>query len=328
METETTETAEAPTGLDIDAASDQIGADLFPETQEHAPEPTPTEQVAEALAPAPTEPVTQQPEAVNAPKSWPKDMHPHWGKVPKEVQDYWQTREKQMLDGLEQYKGAAQYGKAMQDIITPYAHLLQADGLDATQAVQRLLRAQQHLTTGTLESRQAAYEDLGKRLNLQPPAQTNGAEPSPIDPRIQSLEQQFQQIQRIQTAQQQAALEAARSKASQEVEAFAGDPKNALFDECYEDIVRFIQSGDSLQEAYDKAVWANPVTREKQVQARLQTETEKARERARLDALPKQKARGVNVKSRETSRTPTDPLGSMEDTMKKTMVAIKNKTIH
>lgn len=328
METETTETADAPAGIDIEAASDQIGADLFPDMQEQTPEPTPTEQVTEALAPATTEPVTTQPEAITAPKSWPKEMHPHWGKVPKEVQDYWTKRETQMLDGLEQYKGAAQYGKAMQDAITPYAHILQEQGVDAPQAVNILLRAHQRLTTGTLESRQAAYQELGTKLNLQSAAQTNGTEPTPLDPRIQSLEQQFQQIQRIQTAQQQAALDAARAKATQEVEAFASDPKHALFEECYEDIVRFIQSGDSLQEAYDKAAWANPVTREKQVQARLQTETEKARERARLDALPKLKARGVNVKSRETSRTPTDPLGSMEDTMKQTMVSIKNKTVH
>ena len=336
------ETADSGTEFDMDAAVERLGADLFPEPTT-TPEPTddfPDEvPAAPEIAAKTTPPPSTAPQAPSqapeppvvspAPKSWPKEMHDHWGKTPPEVQKYWETREKQMLEGLDQYKGAAQFGKAIQDVVTPYQHILQSQGVDAPRAVGALLQAHQRLTMGTVESRRAAYEELGRNLGLHTPTYANGdatgtaQAPPPIDPRVQSLEERFNQIQQTLTAQQQAALDTARTKAAQDVEAFASDPAHALFDECADDIVRFVQQGASLQEAYDKAVWANPVTREKQMQTRLQTEAEKARERARLDALPKKKAAGANVRGRETQRTPTEPLGSMEDTMRETLAKLK-----
>ena len=334
------ETADSGTEFDMDAAVERLGADLFPEptttpeTTDDLPDEVPAapEIVAKTPPPPSTAPqassqAPEPPVVSPAPKSWPKEMHDHWGKTPPEVQKYWETREKQMLEGLDQYKGAAQFGKAIQDVVTPYQHILQSQGVDAPRAVGALLQAHQRLTMGTVESRRAAYEELGRNLGFgpAPTAHPEGtATPPPVmDPRVQSLEERFNQIQQTLTAQQQAALETARTKAAQDVEAFASDPAHNLFDECADDIVRFVQQGASLQEAYDKAVWANPVTREKQMQTRLQTEAEKARERARLDALPKKKAAGANVRGRETQRTPTEPLGSMEDTMRETLAKLK-----
>lgn len=327
------ETADSGTSIDMEAAVDRLGAELFPEldappTDEPASEPetdAPSAPVSKAETPAPTDPVASHPVTVKpAPKSWPKEMHDHWGKTPPEVQAYWETREKQMLDGLEQYKGSAQFGKSMHEVLTPYSHILQSQGIDAPRAVGALLQAHQRLTTGTLEQRRAAYDELGRNLGLPQAQAGEAAAAAPmIDPRVQALEQQFSQIQQTLTAQQQQAVDAARAKASQDVEAFASDPKHAYFEECAADMLRFLQQGDSLQEAYDKAVWTNPVTREKQVQAHAQTELEKARERARLDALPKKKAAGVNVRGRETQRTPTEPLGSMEDTLRETLTKIR-----
>ncbi len=320
---------EESTGIDMDAASDLIGASLFPETAEER-EATPVEQADDTIAQTKETPApVTQPELPGAPKSWPKEMHGHWGKVPKEVQDYLvNVREKQMLDGLEQYKSAATYGKTMQEAVQPFEHILREQGLDVPRAVNALLGAQQRLTTGTLESRQAAYAELGKRLNLAPSSQVAGAESLPVDPRIQGLEERQQQIEQYYRQQEETRYKENLSKISSEVDAFSKDPAHPHFDECIDDISMLIKAGLPLQEAYERAVWANPVVREKQVQARLLTETEKARERARLDALPKGKAKSVNVNSRDTSRTPTEALGTMEDTAKKTLVSIRSRTAH
>ena len=60
----------------------------------------------------------------------------------------------------------------------------------------------------------------------------------------------------------------------------------------------------------------NPMIFE-QEKTRFQTEAvEKFKENARLDSLPKKKAASVNVHSRETQVAPTEPLGSMEDTIR------------
>ena len=336
---------EESTGFDMESAVERLGSELFPEAE--TPEPdkpaTPTETVAEALteqpkeavvqtptdktAPATTTPTPQTPEPVasTAPKSWPKEMHEHWAKTPPQVQQYWQTREKQMLDGLDQYKQAATFGKTFHDVVSPYHEDFVRHGVDAPRAVQFLLEANRRLTTGTPESRQQAYQELGRNLGLSQQAPMNGeqaAQPQ-VDPRIQTIEQKLAQIEEAQLAKQREALEVARAKSQQEVDAFASDPNNAFFDEVADDIVKFIKAGESLQDAYQRAIWANPVTREKQMQTRLQTEAEKAKERARLDALPKKQAKSVNVRGRDTARSSTDPVGSMDDTLKETLAKIK-----
>ena len=330
-------TAEAPS-FDMDAAVEKISEGLFPEHEaaEPSPKETVTEAVTEQAAP-PTKTVPPIATVRQAPKSWAKDVHPVWEKIDPKGQEYIEKREKDFLDGLEQYKGAANYAQSIQKVLDPYQPLLHSKGLDAPTVINDLMGTYTRLTSGTMEQRQQALLQVAKNLAITLPA-SNGSTPetaTPIDPRIQTLEQQFEMVQQTLVAQQQAALTAAKQKASAEVEAFAselnkdGTPKNAFFDECHEDIVKFIKAGESLQDAYDKAVWANPVTREKQKQAYFQTESEKAKERARLDALPKQKAKSVNVKSQDTQRPPTDPLGSMDQTLRSTYKDIKDReTVH
>jgi hypothetical protein len=252
-------------------------------------------------------------------------MHEHWGKLDPKMQDYTELREKQMLDGLEQYKTDAQMAKQFQSVIQPFQPILQAQGLNAPQAVQYLLNAHQRLTQGAPESRQAAYDELGRSLGLGSRPTAPAAEPSPVDPALQALQQQMAQIQSGLTAQQQKEYQAAQARTSQEVEAFASDPAHPHFNEIADDIVLLLKTGLSLQESYDKAMWANPLTREMNLQARLTSETEKQKENARLQALPKAKAARNNVRSIESRRTPTESLGSMEDTIKATLQDIKQR---
>jgi hypothetical protein len=234
-----------------------------------------------------------------------------------------------MLDGLDQYKAEAQFGKSLREVLTPFQAILQQQGLEAPRAIHVLMNAHQKLTTGPMEQRQAAINDLAKSMGLQAPVASE-TQTTQTDPQVQALKQQFDSLQQTLTAQQEAALTEARAKASQEVEKFAADPAHAYFNEVQQDIVSLLNADPklSLQDAYDKAVWANAVTRQKEL-TRAQTEAvEKANERARLDALPKKKAAGVNVRSRDTQRTPTEPLGAMEDTMKSALADIRSRAAH
>jgi hypothetical protein len=87
----------------------------------------------------------------------------------------------------------------------------------------------------------------------------------------------------------------------------------------------FIRQGASLQEAYDKAVRINDAVFQKE-QARILTEHEaKLKETARLAALPKKKAASVNLSSDRDGPEPTEPLGTMEDTIKKTLKQIRQR---
>lgn len=309
--------------FDMEKAVRQVGQSLFPskesgkesdeeseshqsKTHEDRPSETPIEP-AIALLPVPT--------------TWPKDMHAHWEKTPKEVQTYWQTREKQMLDGLDQYKQAATYGKSLNDVIQPFHQIIAQQGLDAPRAVQALLQAHTRLTQGSMTDRQAAFQQLGKNLGLEMGAPSEP--PVPVDPQIKALQDQFQSMQQTLTAQEHASLQEAQTKVGQEIEAFAADPAHPHFDEVTQDIVLLVKAGLPLKEAYEKAVWTNPVTRAKELAKQQTADLAKARENARLAALPKKHAASVNVKSRDAGRTPTEPLGTMQDTMKHTLAAIR-----
>ncbi len=314
-----------PTGLDIAAASESIGAQLFPETpsQEAGPDEAPatTPPSVEAAASPPDAPKLRE-----IPKTWPKEMHDYWGKTDPKVQEYWETREKQMLDGLDQYKADAQFAKSIRETLTPYQQTLKGLRVNEMEAIRSLFNADHQLRYSTAEQKRAHFEQLAKNYGVEWPANGTPASTTPVDPAIESIQQQLTYMRSLQQAQQQAALQEARSKADQEVAAFAADDKaHPYFNEIVDDITILLQANQklSLQEAYEKAVWANPVTRAKEV-AKVQTDTEaKLKENARLEALPKKKAAAVNVRSRDTQRSPTEPLGTMEDTLKATLAQIQ-----
>lgn len=330
------------TTFDMDAAVDRVSSQLGLSLPKTEPDEEPDAVVVPPTGPVTTANVTPVPASTNAmppvtpvsapppvgrqvPKSWPVDMREHWGKIDPHVQEYWDYREKQMVEGLEQYKTDAQMAKQFQSVIQPFQPILQAQGLNAPQAVQYLLNAHQRLTQGAPESRQAAYDELGRSLGLGQTYKAPAAEQNPVDPALQALQQQVAQIESGLTAQQQREYQAAQVRTSQEIEQFASDPAHPHFNEVADDIVLLLKTGLSLQESYDKAVWANPLTREMNLQARLLSETEKQKENARLQALPKAKAARNNVRSIESRRTPTESLGSMEDTIKATLQEIKQR---
>ena len=302
--------------VEISASDLGLGSDVN-ESEVDSHTPVEKEIAPDAIVTKPDETVVTK----QAPKSWPKEMHEHWGKTDPKVQDYWETREKQMLDGLEQYKGDAGLGKTLKEVITPYKPILEAAGMDETTAVRSLLNAHYRLTQGTAEQRQAAYQELGKNLGL--------IQPDPnvqVDPQVRQLQEKLSAIESTITNSQQRALQETQAKVSKEVEAFASDTKHPYFDEVADDIVAMIQAGRSLEDAYEKAVWANPVTRQKEM-TRLQTENEaKLKDKAKQEAEKARQAASTNVRGRETRRTPTEPKGTMEDTMKETLREIKTRT--
>jgi hypothetical protein len=319
--------ADSPDGatgtLDIDAAVDRIGASLgdFAASDSPTLEPAPQDPSPPAAqAPPSPEPPAVPVESLEVPKSWKKEMHAHWGKMPREAQEYYIEREQQMLN----------YMKPFQETIRPYEQMFQQMQRPPHEVISNLLKAHQMLSLGPEEQRWEYAKDLLKRLGFEnrlsagqtPAAQAEG---NPADPAIQQLSQKLSTLEQVLTQQQQAVYQEARSKASQTVNEFAADPAHPHFDEVADEIAIFISQGLSLQDAYDRAVWANPAARAKEL-ARVQTETEtKFKENARLSSLPKKKAAGVNVRSHDTGRTPTEPLGSMEDTIKNTLREIKQR---
>jgi hypothetical protein len=255
-----------------------------------------------------------------APNSWPKETHELWGKLSPEAQTQIEHREKQMSDGLNQYKEHYGFGKQMRDVLTPYKAIIDAQGINEPQAVQFLMNAHYRLTQGSPEQRQAAYMQLGKNLGL-----VEGVADAEIDPNVRNLQERQDRIESALTARQQAEYNEALQRTEAEVTAFASDEKHPYFDEVADDITAFIGKGHKLEDAYEKAVWANPVTRQKEL-ARIQTETDaKRKEKAKQEVLTARRATATNISGRETRKAPTEPKGTWDDTMRDTLKEIKER---
>lgn len=307
--------------LDIDAAADRIGSsllgDIIPNEPSGHEDAAPTAPAPPQAAPPSTPEPSPDPaiQALDVPKSWKKEMHQYWGKIPREAQQYYIDREQQMLN----------YVRPFQDTLKPYEHLFAQR--PAHQMVGDLLRAHQMLTVGSDEQRWEHAKQLLKNLGFegrlgQP---TDPAAQAPVDPVVQQLTQKLSGLEQAVLSQQQHAYNTARAEVSKQVNDFAADKAHPHFDEVADELAIFISQGLSLQDAYDRAVWANPAVRAKEI-ARVQTEHEaKLKENARLESLPKKKASSVNVRSQDTGRAPTEPLGSMEDTIKKTLRDIRQR---
>jgi hypothetical protein len=149
-----------------------------------------------------------------------------------------------------------------------------------------------------------------------------------VDPNVRAALERVERLEGALTQKQQQEYQQARVKTEAEVTAFASDPANTHFDDVAEDVIVFINAGMSLKDAYEKAVWANPVTRAKET-ARLQSEAQASlREKSKQDAEKARKASGSNVRSRDTRKAPTEPLGKMDDTMRETLKDIRERSPH
>lgn len=251
-------------------------------------------------------PPDESPEVIPPPKSWAKDTHEIWSKVPPEAQKQFIHREEQMLAGIEQYREFHGLGKSLNDVIAPYRPMLAASGTDPAKAVAVLLNANYRLTQGSAEARKQAFIQLGASLGIIP-AQNVPQEP----PAVREMRERLERLEGSLTQRQQQAMEEHRVKVSSDVQEFS---KTApYFDEVADDIVAYINAGHDLKAAYDKAVWANPITRAKE-QARIQTEAQaKAREKAKGEVQAARRSTAANVRGRDTARSLTEPKGKFLD---------------
>jgi hypothetical protein len=306
--------------FDFDAAIDDVAAEVMGGDE---PEDTiisdevddiVSDEQSEEFAEETPEVVTKAP-----PASWAKDKHEAWSKVPDDAKEYIELREKQMLDGLEQYKQGNQYASEIQKTLEPYRGMMQQFGVNEHQAIQNLFGWNQQLTSGSIEERQQAFIRLGNDLGLIP----REGQPQ-IDPRTQELQQRLDRIERQEQQRQQQIYQQNLSKVTQEVEAFASDPAHEYFEEVAEDVLMLLKSGLDLQAAYEKAVWANPVTRAKEQSKLLEAESKKLAEKKTAEAKAAMKAKSGNIKAANSTRTAdSGPAGSWEETMQETLRAMR-----
>ena len=283
----------------------QKAVEAHVEVSEPVVEETPVE-----VAPVEPVPVVVPPEVQRL--GLKKEEAEAYAQAPEVLKQAFIRRSEEMHKGLEQFRTKAQFGHQMEQVIAPFTQQLQAMGATPEMAVSRLLAAESQLRNGSPEQKQAMFFKLAQDYGVQ----LNGEMPT-IDPNVSVLQQQIQQLTGWIQQKQQREEQAQADTLNSEIQRFASNPANKHFEAVRNDMAALLQGGivTNLQEAYDRAVYANPNTRT-QLLAEQQAQAE-AKRKAELSqkAQEAKKAASVNVPKKGSS-TPKRPVGTMDETIR------------
>jgi hypothetical protein len=154
--------------FNVDNAAADIAADLGFGSDDSGQEDLQQEELATEATNATEAPAA--PEQVDPyrepPKSWKKEWHEKWQTVDPSVREIFYTREKQMLDGLEQYKANNDFGAKLKPIFDQYRPYLEQQGIDEAKAVQYLLSAQYRLQNGSPQEKLELFQRLAQDYGI------------------------------------------------------------------------------------------------------------------------------------------------------------------
>lgn len=342
MNTETLPNPETQPEFDTTSAIAEISSELFGQDNEEGTggkpadsteggqEPDSSSSGAVEKSPDPQAEEGENSEAVQelgAPKTWSKEALAEWAGVPPRVQQEIAKREEDFLKGITQYKASAEVGQRYDSVVEPYRAMLAAENVDPVQLFQSFSANHYLLSRGTPQQKIDIAANLISAYGIDFSALANhlgNQNYEAPDPQILALQREIQDLKNAQVQQQTAATAQLQEQITAEVNTFAADPAHPYFDELVDDIQKLLSSGlaTDLPDAYARAVYANPVTRQKELD-RLTAEARASGNsvaQTRVDKIAR--ASAADVKTTPTPRNGTVPLGSIDDTLNETLAAI------
>jgi len=322
---EVTETNEVENdGFDMDGAVDQLGEDLFGKSEnEEEPEP---EEVETDKVEEPEEEVEEETEEVeevaklDRPDSWKKDMQEEWDAMSPKQQEYVVQREQQMKDGLELDRNDSNLGRTIRDTLKPYEQMLKQNNVDEQTAVRQLMHNHMQLATAPADQKKALFEQWARGYGVE------FGQEGEVDPGIKALKDELSQLKGyINNIQQNEQTRSAQEKerVTSEIVDSVNDfaEKHPHFDELSDEIARLVGADYELEDAYNIAFKNS----EHYAEQLRQESLEQALEKARKETEKVKQAKSVNVKNRDTGKTQTEKLGTMDDTMKAALREINSR---
>ena len=278
---------------------------------------TPEEKAAAEPA-AVTPPKPGEPDLTKPPTSLKGNVQAKWQSLDPDVRAEFHRREADFHNGLSAYKQMADIGKIMDAEVRPYEAFIRSKNLSAPAVVRDLMNTAYTLNTGSPEAKMQVVLNIAKEYgidlsNVQESAQQLAAAAPQIDPVIAPLQEKLSAIEKQMEQQRQEVVQREYAELQRETNAFAQNPSNKFYELVKLDMAALIETGraDGLQDAYDKAIWANPEAR-----AQLLAEQQAAERKAKAEkAAAAKKAASTNVAPRGT--LPAAPVvGSMDDTIR------------
>lgn len=269
--------------------------------------------------------------AIDVPISWSAEMKAKWAALPPDAQSYIAQRDKESQTAISRMgnekKGLEERVAAYQPIdqlINARKDSLAKRGMTFDQAVGQLFNAQDELDANPLRGLVQIGLTYGIDLRqfLPEQVQQHAAPPSPevvqLKNDVARLTGYLTEQQREAEAAKQAENQRAETALRSEIETFSKDKPH--FEAVKAHMSALLSSGaaDTLDKAYEQAVWAIPEVRERIQQDQRKADDDKRRDEQAKVALAAKKSASINVKSATAS-------GNTPKTMDETLREIAGK---
>lgn len=251
-----------------------------------------------AVAEAPPAPVPSQEQGVQPPASWSKEALAHFANLPPDVQRYISDRERERdadyTRKTQEIADIRRFSDEVRPIIERHQPLIAHSGASPAEAVNQLFGMYEFSQRDPAGYLKWAAQSLGVDL-----AQLTQAPDEYIDPGVAQLRNQLQplaqQVQSVTQYIEQDRQQRENERINAEITAFAsergqdGNPTHPHFEKVRGEMGRLIGAGISanMQDAYERAVWADPAIREELTRPREEPKAESARKLAAASAKPK-----------------------------------------
>lgn len=268
----------------------------------------------------------EQPKApeVPMPRSWAKEQAAIWEKADPEVKQYIAQREQDVHRYISQVGQQVKQFEPLRNVLEQNRQTFERNGTNYVEGISALIQAQNVLDQNPINGIANLAQIYGVDLRAVVQQMYGGQDMGlPPDPEVAQLKNELAQLRREQeyaksqeTARQRAIAEQQaeqqRMSFSQRIEQFAKDKPD--FDEAAPEILANIQAiqqtspglspDEVLQQAYDRAIWANPKTRE----AKLKAEETRRLQEAAKQAEQAKRASSINVRSAPKPSAPGEDL--------------------
>lgn len=308
--------------FDLGSAVEAVAEELK-ETPEESQVPT-TEVKGEEKAEAES---TEQKDLppIAAPKTWRKEAAEAFSTLPKVVQDEVLKREDDIFKGIEHYKNDATFGQKMRMSVEKYLPVLERYGIPVEAQVAATMDAHYRLALGSPEEKLAVVQQIIQDYGVD--AARVVSEVGLVSPEVSQLQTRIRALESQLNADAQQREFTARSEVERQITEFSRDPANPHFEVLANDMAAIIRGepGISLKDAYAKAVWANPQTRELELAKQRAEVEEKARAAAAERKARVAASTAANVRASAKSGSAAAPIGTMDDTIRETLAKIKGE---
>lgn len=276
--------------------------------------------------PAPAAPIIPAAPAIKPPEGLKGELKARFGELPPEWQTEIARREAESHKALTSQDEERQFGRRINQLVSPYLPTIRAEGATPEKAFENYLQTAHVLRQGTPIQKAQALRSIAQQFNvdLNLPLQGAGS-----DPQTAQLWQRLEAAEAKLQAQDQQRQHQDDQAIQTQIEEFAKQPGHEHFEKVRVQMGALFDAGVSkdLGELYQRAIWADPELRSTLVAAETKAAEEKRKaEQVALTARSKNAA--VSVTGAPGSSRPLNGAqshGSIEDDVRAAMSEVQGR---